>query len=110
MPQDRKGLGVPPAGSGHSAEPEPVPVSADTASVPNAATRDGIVAGFRAQMDLLAENGRLREAVQYAADVFDDYARQQRARGAVEGAERDRQRRDKMRAVLGKARREQVSA
>lgn len=99
------------AGSGHSAEPGPISVvPAETASVPNAATRDGIVAGFRAQMDLLAENERLREAVQYAADVFDDYARQQRAKGTVEGYERNLQRRDKMRAALAKARTEKVSA
>jgi hypothetical protein len=46
-------------------------------------------------------------AVQYAADVFDDYARQHQAKGTEEGvakAERNRLRRDKMRAVTAKAR------
>lgn len=69
--------------------------------------RDGLVQGFRAQMDLVAENERLREAVQYAADVFDDYYLQHRAKRTDDGdakAERNKNRRDKMRAALAKAR------
>ncbi len=66
-------------------------------------TKAGIVAGFRAQMDLVAENDRLRKAVQYAADVFDDYYRQHWAKDTSDGyakAERNKRRRDMMRAAL----------
>lgn len=85
--------------------------------------RDGIVAGFRAQMDLLAENerlkealqsvdhsdtldliaenARLREAVEYAAGVFDGLYLHAKLRANDEGkAERNKRRRDKMRTAL----------
>lgn len=41
-------MGVPPSGAGHSAKPEPVPVSAVPASVPNA-----LSAAVRAWFDYL---------------------------------------------------------